>query len=89
MIDFRKLVIAAEADVELVVALRRYPLKATFHHRKSADCFKVGWDMTKSAIEPSHAIDFQKLVIGAEADVERAVALRPHPLQVDFRQKNG
>merc|ERR1711992_234432 len=38
--------------------------------------------------EPSCEITFRKLVSGAEIDVERVVALRTHPLQIEFHQRN-
>merc|ERR1739846_217982 len=38
--------------------------------------------------EPSCEITFRKLVNGAETDVERVVALRTHPLQMEFHQRN-
>merc|ERR1719384_400175 len=38
--------------------------------------------------EPSCEITFRKLVNGAETDVERVVALRTHPLQIEFHQRN-
>jgi len=38
--------------------------------------------------EPSCEIVFRKLVNGSEADVERVVALRTHPLQIEFNQRN-
>jgi len=38
--------------------------------------------------EPSCEIVFRKLVNGSEADVERVVALRTHPLQIEFHQRN-
>lgn len=38
--------------------------------------------------EPSCEIVFRKLVNGSETDVERVVALRTHPLQIEFHQRN-
>merc|ERR1719464_1757140 len=38
--------------------------------------------------EPSCEIIFRKLVNGAETDVERVVALRTFPLQIEFHQRN-
>merc|ERR1739844_102169 len=38
--------------------------------------------------EPSCEVTFRKLVNGAETDVERVVALRTHPLQMEFHQRN-
>merc|ERR1719414_2647349 len=38
--------------------------------------------------EQSCEICFRKLVNGAETDVERVVALRTHPLQLEFHQRN-
>merc|ERR1712127_15071 len=38
--------------------------------------------------EPSCEIVYRKLVNGSEADVERVVALRTHPLQIEFNQRN-
>merc|ERR1719491_2372926 len=40
------------------------------------------------ADEPSCEVTFRKLVNGAETDVERVVALRTHPLQIEFHQRN-
>jgi len=40
------------------------------------------------ADEPSCEIVYRKLVNGAETDVERVVALRAHPLQIEFHQRN-
>merc|ERR1719414_2866509 len=38
--------------------------------------------------EPSCELVFRKLVNGAETDIERVVALRTHPLQLEFHQRN-
>merc|ERR1712241_1511559 len=38
--------------------------------------------------EPSCEITFRKLISGAETEVERVVALRTHPLQIEFHQRN-
>merc|ERR1712232_1303200 len=38
--------------------------------------------------EPSCEIVFRKLFNGSETDVERVVALRTHPLQIEFHQRN-
>jgi len=38
--------------------------------------------------EPSCEIVYRKLVNGAETDVERVVALRAHPLQIEFHMRN-
>uniref|UniRef100_A0A7S1M0G3 Dinoflagellate luciferase N-terminal domain-containing protein n=1 Tax=Alexandrium catenella TaxID=2925 RepID=A0A7S1M0G3_ALECA len=38
--------------------------------------------------EPSCEIVYRKLVNGAETDIERVVALRTHPLQIEFHQRN-
>merc|ERR1719471_937658 len=38
--------------------------------------------------EPSCEIVYRKLVNGSETDVERVVALRTHPLQLEFHQRN-
>merc|ERR1712127_686564 len=38
--------------------------------------------------EPSCEIVFRKLVNGSETDIERVVALRTHPLQIEFHQRN-
>merc|ERR1711963_1010290 len=38
--------------------------------------------------EPSCELVFRKLVNGSETDVERVVALRTHPLQIEFHQRN-
>merc|ERR1719330_1641188 len=38
--------------------------------------------------ESSCEITYRKLVNGAETDVERVVALRTHPLQIEFHQRN-
>ena len=38
--------------------------------------------------EPSCEIVFRKLVNGSETSVERVVALRTHPLQLEFHQRN-
>merc|ERR1719330_1601845 len=38
--------------------------------------------------EPSCEVTFRKLFNGAETDVERVVALRTHPLQMEFHQRN-
>jgi len=38
--------------------------------------------------DPSCEVTFRKLVNGAETDVERVVALRTHPLQMEFHQRN-
>merc|ERR1739838_99734 len=38
--------------------------------------------------EPSCEITFRKFVNGAETDVERVIALRTHPLQIEFHQRN-
>merc|ERR1712117_214288 len=40
------------------------------------------------ADEPSCELVFRKLVNGSETDVERVVALRTHPLQIEFNQRN-
>merc|ERR1719418_282625 len=40
------------------------------------------------ADEPSCELVFRKLVNGSESDVERVVALRTHPLQIEFHQRN-
>merc|ERR1711992_505873 len=40
------------------------------------------------ADEPSCEIVYRKLVNGAETDVERVVALRAHPLQIEFHMRN-
>merc|ERR1719512_79647 len=40
------------------------------------------------ADEPSCEIVYRKLVNGAETDIERVVALRTHPLQIEFHQRN-
>merc|ERR1719277_2006551 len=40
------------------------------------------------ADEPSCEIVFRKLFNGSETDVERVVALRTHPLQIEFHQRN-
>merc|ERR1719476_627042 len=40
------------------------------------------------ADEPSCELVFRKLVNGSESDVERVVALRTHPLQFEFHQRN-
>merc|ERR1719497_266929 len=41
------------------------------------------------ADEPSCELVFRKLVNGSEIDVERVVALRTHPLQIEFHQRNS
>merc|ERR1712079_342293 len=41
-----------------------------------------------SSDEPSCEIVFRKLVNGSETDVERVVAVRAHPLQVEFHMRN-
>ena len=66
-----------------------YPLKVQFHHRYTANGFKVDLDMPKTAVEPSRVIDFRKLVIDAEADVERVVALRPYLLKAHIHHRNA
>merc|ERR1712051_19089 len=38
--------------------------------------------------EPSCEIVYRKLVNGSETDIERVVALRAHPLQIEFHQRN-
>merc|ERR1712038_1253512 len=38
--------------------------------------------------EPSCELVYRKLVNGSETDVERVVALRTHPLQLEFHQRN-
>jgi len=38
--------------------------------------------------EPSCELVFRKLVNGSETDIERVVALRTHPLQIEFHQRN-
>merc|ERR1719418_91059 len=38
--------------------------------------------------EPSCEIVYRKLLNGSETDVERVVALRTHPLQIEFHQRN-
>merc|ERR1712045_661668 len=38
--------------------------------------------------EPSCELVFRKLFNGAETDVERVVAVRTHPLQIEFNQRN-
>merc|ERR1711963_532371 len=38
--------------------------------------------------EPSCELVFRKLFNGSETDVERVVALRTHPLQIEFHQRN-
>ena len=38
--------------------------------------------------EVSCEMVFRKLVNGAETDIERVVALRSHPLQLEFHQRN-
>ena len=38
--------------------------------------------------EPSCEIVYRKLVNGSETDIERVVALRTHPLQIEFNQRN-
>merc|ERR1719512_497670 len=38
--------------------------------------------------EPSCEIVYRKLVNGSETDTERVVALRTHPLQIEFHQRN-
>merc|ERR1719471_1780600 len=38
--------------------------------------------------EPSCEIAYRKLVNGSETDLERVVALRTHPLQIEFHQRN-
>merc|ERR1719203_1240319 len=38
--------------------------------------------------EPSCEIVYRKVVNGSETDVERVVALRTHPLQIEFHQRN-
>jgi len=38
--------------------------------------------------EPSCEIVYRKLINGSETDVERVVALRTHPLQIEFHQRN-
>merc|ERR1719327_1479366 len=38
--------------------------------------------------EPSCEIVYRKLFNGSETDVERVVALRTHPLQIEFHQRN-
>merc|ERR1719512_684820 len=40
------------------------------------------------ADEPSCELVFRKLFNGSETDVERVVALRTHPLQLEFHQRN-
>merc|ERR1719210_2218690 len=40
------------------------------------------------ADEPSCELVFRKLVNGSETDVERVVALRTHPLQIEFNQRS-
>merc|ERR1712242_663766 len=40
------------------------------------------------ADEPSCELVFRKLFNGSETDVERVVALRTHPLQIEFHQRN-
>merc|ERR1719429_1044822 len=40
------------------------------------------------ADEPSCELVFRKLLNGSETDVERVVALRTHPLQIEFHQRN-
>jgi len=39
--------------------------------------------------EPSCEIVYRKLFNGSETDVERVVALRTHPLQIEFHQRNA
>merc|ERR1719336_1963697 len=38
--------------------------------------------------EPSNELVFRKLFNGSETDIERVVALRTHPLQLEFHQRN-
>merc|ERR1719512_482296 len=38
--------------------------------------------------EPSSEIVYRKLLNGSETDTERVVALRTHPLQIEFHQRN-
>mmetsp|Transcript_29008 Transcript_29008/g.86284 ORF Transcript_29008/g.86284 Transcript_29008/m.86284 type:complete len:203 (+) Transcript_29008:166-774(+) len=38
--------------------------------------------------EPACEIVFRKLFNGSETDVERVIALRTHPLQIEFHQRN-
>ena len=38
--------------------------------------------------EPSCEIVYRKLLNGSETDIERVVALRSHPLQIEFHQRN-
>ena len=38
--------------------------------------------------EPSCEIVYRKLFNGSETDIERVVALRTHPLQIEFHQRN-
>ena len=38
--------------------------------------------------EPSCEIVYRKLVNGSETDVERVVAVRTHPLQIEFHMRN-
>lgn len=38
--------------------------------------------------EASHEIVYRKLVNGAEPDCERVVALRAHPMEIEFHQRN-
>merc|ERR1719232_1832189 len=38
--------------------------------------------------EPSNELVFRKLLNGSETDVERVVAVRTHPLQLEFHQRN-
>jgi len=40
------------------------------------------------ADEPSNELVFRKLFNGSETDVERIVAVRTHPLQLEFHQRN-
>merc|ERR1712038_2128134 len=39
--------------------------------------------------EPSCELVYRKLVNGSETDVERVVAVRTHPLQIEFHQRNA
>merc|ERR1719330_2106623 len=41
------------------------------------------------ADEPSCELVYRKLVNGSETDVERVVAVRTHPLQIEFHQRNA
>ena len=58
-------------------------LRAAHDHSRNETYF----ENTYSDV-PSCVVIFRKLVNGAENDVEQVVALRSHPLQMEFHQRN-